>query len=253
MAMDKICLGMYGTSKQQTNNPKTQVCKSKQVFFKVSEVNDFDWSEQVTNRKFLNAVCGLGNEKATDKAQGLIASAAFHGLIDRNAYSITLTPQKLAGDISHDPGLPSERSKEEIMRTSFLTIGGWDEQDYTGDIYWFGTGDKWDQVLSGFKIGNTDIVGSYDLPPVIFEMGYPYIGFSPDYFDKISNTISRSVPNMKCSSGEHWGMCSVANMQCDRLGLDEILTFTINKHDFTIPLENLAVDVVQDGTDYCIM
>ena len=216
-------------------------------------MNDFDWSEQVTNKKFLNAICGLGNEKATETSQGMVASAAFAGLIDRNAYSITLVPQKLAGDIAHSPELPDERSHDEIMRTSFLTIGGWDEQDYTGDIYWFATGDKWDQVLSGFKIGNTDIVGNYDLPPVIFEAGYPYIGFSPDYFDKVSNVISRSVRNMRCSSGEHWGMCSVANRSCDRLDLSDILTFTINKHEFTIPLENIATNVKQNGTEYCIM
>lgn len=156
-----------------------------------------------------------------------------------------MVPQKLAGDISHDPDLPSERSHEEIMRTSFLTIGGWDEQDYTGDIYWFGTGDKWDQVLSGFKIDNSEIVGAYDLPPVIFETGYPYIGLSPDYFDRVSNIITRSFHNMRCSTGEHWGMCSVAGRSCDQLGLDQILTFTINQHDFTIPLENLATNVKQ--------
>ena len=41
-----------------------------------------------------------------------------------------------------------------IMRTSFLTIGGWDQEDYTGNITWFPTGEGWNQTLTEFKFGN---------------------------------------------------------------------------------------------------
>jgi len=32
-----------------------------------------------------------------------------------------------------------ETGDEYVMRTSFLTLGGWDERDYTGEIAWFKT------------------------------------------------------------------------------------------------------------------
>ena len=40
-----------------------------------------------------------------------------------------------------------------IMKTSFLTIGGWDQEDYKGNITWFPTDEMvdvrgWDQKLT---------------------------------------------------------------------------------------------------------
>lgn len=65
------------------------------------------------------------------------------------------------------------------MATSFLTLGGWDEGDYKGEIAWFRTGGHWNQTLTKFSVDGTDIIQSYDMTPVIFETGYPYIGLSP--------------------------------------------------------------------------
>ena len=36
-------------------------------------------------------------------------------------------------------GVDFDMSEEQLMRTSFLTLGGWDERDYSGDIVWFDT------------------------------------------------------------------------------------------------------------------
>jgi len=67
-----------------------------------------------------------------------------------------------------------------------LTLGGWDEKDYSGEIVWFtGANHNWDQVMQGFSIDDTEIVPSTDMPAVIFETGYPYIGLSPDYYEKV--------------------------------------------------------------------
>jgi hypothetical protein len=53
-----------------------------------------------------------------------------------NTYSIQLVPQKLA----RKPAVSDiETGDEYVMRTSFLTLGGWDERDYTGEIAWFKT------------------------------------------------------------------------------------------------------------------
>ena len=44
-----------------------------------------------------------------------------------------------------------------MLRTSFLTLGGWSEGDYSGDIVWFNTTDEngWNQTSGGLKIGDT--------------------------------------------------------------------------------------------------
>ena len=76
-----------------------------------------------------------------------------------------------------------------LRRTSFLTLGGWDEDDYVGDIIWFPTGDGWNQTLSEFKIDGEIISQSYDLTTVMFETGYPYIGLSENYYDKVANVL----------------------------------------------------------------
>lgn len=56
---------------------------------------------------------------------------------------------------------------------------------------------------------------------------------------------------MECTKGHHWGMCRVANRRCDELTLNFDLKFTMNDHEFTVPLENIAVYVNQTGTMYC--
>ena len=49
-----------------------------------------------------------------------------------------------------------------MMRTSFLTLGGWSEDDYNGEITWFDLpkdSHGWNQTVSGFTFGDTDIFG----------------------------------------------------------------------------------------------
>ena len=77
------------------------------------------------------------------------------------------------------------------MATSFLTLGGWDEQDYSGEIAWFRTrrGGSWNQTMTTFEFDGTTIIDAYDITPIIFEVGYPYIGLSPQYYDKVANIL----------------------------------------------------------------
>ena len=95
LSMDTMCLAMYGNRKQ-TGNPSTTVCNENQLFFLVNEQEEWDWGARATDNKHIDAVCGLGHEKASSKAQGFVARAAHEGLIKRNAYSVTFVPQKLA-------------------------------------------------------------------------------------------------------------------------------------------------------------
>lgn len=106
------------------------------------------------------------------------------------------------------------------MRTSFLTLGGWSDKDYTGNITWFNTGGSWNQTLTSFKIDGSTILEKYDLAPVIFEVGYPFIGLGPEQYDKVAAILERKYHNMNCTKGEHWGVCRVKDQTCESLGLN---------------------------------
>ena len=86
-----------------------------------------------------------------------------------------------------------------------MTLGGWDEKDYTGDIEWMGTGDGWNQTLTSFTVDGQSIVQSYDLVSVMFELGYPYIGMSQRFYERFSDAISNNIRDINCTQGKHWG------------------------------------------------
>jgi hypothetical protein len=76
----------------------------------------------------------------------------------------------------------------------------------------------------------SEIISEYDLAPVIFESGYPFIGLSPQYYDKVANILERKYRNMNCTKGEHWGVCRVKDQTCEALGLSQMLSFTIGDY-----------------------
>ena len=117
------------------------------------------------------------------RAQGWLARATHLNYLKHNIYSITLVPQKLALPIAADPTVPADRTEEELMMTSFLTIGGWDWKDYSGNITWFEAADSWNQTLTEFKVDDATIARESDRVSVMFEIGYPFIGLSSTYFD----------------------------------------------------------------------
>ena len=82
----------------------------------------------------------------------------------------------------------------------------------------------------------------------MFETGYPYIGMTQIYFDKFQAILERSVPNINCTKVEHFGFCRVKD-KCENVNQE--LTITIRDYDFTIPLENIAVQSNYLGRDYC--
>ena len=78
-----------------------------------------------------------------------------------------------------------------MLKTSFLTLGGYDERDYQGEIVWFNTtiGNGWNQTISSFKFGDEIITDSYSDVTAIFETGYPYIGLSEEYYDQVAEIL----------------------------------------------------------------
>lgn len=139
------------------------------------------------------------------------------------------------------------------MKTSYLTLGGWDEQDYVGEIRWMDTGDSWNQTLSNFKFNDETIANEYDLVQIQFEVGYPYIGMSSRFYDKIAETLNSNVRGMECENfdDEHWGVCRAKGKKCEQLNLEYQLLFTINDYEFSIPLKNIAVNLNETDDDYC--
>lgn len=171
-----------------------------------------------------------------------MARAVRNNKLKYNAYSIRLVPQSLALPIAKSPTVPADRSPEELLMTSFLTLGGWDDEDMKGDIAWLPAGDGWNQTLSKMTLDGKTIVDEYDVAPVMFETGYPYIGMTQRFFDIFSVDIRQSVPNMDCEAGSHWGICRVKD-KCENVDLSQKLEFTIGDYDFTLPLQNIATYV----------
>lgn len=192
LAADDMCLGMFG-NKKQYENPETTVCMANQIFLLAEGQSDWNWGARATDGKHIDAVCGLGKEKSSMNAQGWLARAAHSDKIKHVAYSITLVPQKLALPIAMDPTIPSDRTEEELMQTSFLTLGGYDEKDLAGPVTWFDAKHTWNQTLTEFSFDGRPIIESYEQAQVMIETGYPYIGMTEQYFDKIADYLKQSV------------------------------------------------------------
>ena len=113
-AKDFTCLSMMGTKKQASDD-QTKVCNRDQKFFMVNNMTEWDWDGRVAHNYYADAVCGLGKEKASNDSESFIARAVYNEDIKRNAYSVTLVPQKLALPIAMDPSLPRDRKEKKLM------------------------------------------------------------------------------------------------------------------------------------------
>ena len=249
MASDSTCIGMFGNSRQ-FHNTETTLCLENQAFFLVHNQTDWDWSAKATDVNHLDAVCGLGKEKSSMRAKGFLARAAHLDYLKHNIYSITLVPQELALPVANLGTVPADRTEEELMATSFLTIGGWDWTDYNGNITWFEARESWNQTLTEFSIGGNTLIDESDQVEVMYDIGYPFIGLANRYYDEVERILSE-VRGMECLRGQHWGICRVPDRKCDEIGLDQELSFKINNNDFTIPLKNIAVYVNVTGQYFC--
>ena len=139
------------------------------------------------------------------------------------------------------------------MKTSFLTLGGFDERDHQGEIAWYNTteGNGWNQTISGFKFGDEIITDSFSNVTAVFETGYPYIGLSEEYFDQVAEILVRDMPSVECKKGEHWGICRVPDLECSEIKFDTDIELAIGDRAFTMPLDNMATYVNQSGNFYC--
>jgi len=101
------------------------------------------------------------------------------------------------------------------MATSFLTLGGWDWNDYSGNITWFDALHSWNQTLTELKLDDASIIQEYDHVNVMFEIGYPFIGLNDRFYGTVSDILERQVSGLECKKGKHWGICRVPNTKCE--------------------------------------
>ena len=73
--------------------------------------------------------------------------------------------------------------------------------------------------MTEFSLGGETIADESDKVEVAYEIGYPFIGLSDRYFDKVEQTLAK-VRGMECMRGKHWGICRVPDRKCDEVELD---------------------------------
>ena len=76
---------------------------------------------------------------------------------------------------------------------------------------WMHTGDSWNQTLTDFTYDGQTIIQSIDLVSVMIELGYPYIGMSERFYDRMADALTGRNREVECDKGDHWGQCRVAN------------------------------------------
>ena len=137
------------------------------------------------------------------------------------------------------------------MNVSYLSLGGWDEDDLASDIVWYSAQHTWNQTLTELKFNGITIADYHDYTHVSFEIGYPYIGLSERYYDRLASYLMEGNMNVNCTKGEHWGLCRVPDTKCTELPLNQLIEVTIENHKFTIPLQNIASYVNVSDHYFC--
>ena len=136
------------------------MCNTGQPFFYANNLISSDWTYPYNRHSNVNSICGFGKDTASARSTSFISKAVANGDLSANVYSVSLDPHlastsatrwmyqmKIAeGELSeneaHSPihlgRKPYEFSLENV---STLNMGGYDENDLVGDIYWYDTSD----------------------------------------------------------------------------------------------------------------
>ena len=127
-AADRLCVG----SIDPKVDDHTTICLPSATFTMVTKVIDWRWSGRANAGKHIDSTCGLGKEPASKRSQSWFAKSVYLGLFKNNTYSIALAPQS----VQDAPYKFGETKEEAEKRSSYLTLGGWDDNDKVGSIIW---------------------------------------------------------------------------------------------------------------------
>ena len=128
---------------------------------------------------------------------------------------------------------------------SYLTLGGWDEKDITGDVAWFDTSKSqgvWNATMTDFRIGDVKNMHTTK-SKVTFQTGYPFIGLPTAAHQLIESTLKTHNPDFNCVLAPDYGVCRLKYRKCREVDIPSNITIAIENYDFNIPINNLLVDL----------
>lgn len=164
-------------------------------------------------------------------------------------------------------------------RYAHLTIGGWNEQDMSGDIEWYNSTAF--ESLKSWKITITNMtLDKYNLleapavdPPAQeygedavdvdtefmsyghFNSGYPFIGVDPYVADLVKDDLKYFRPDVECTYNAEknpWAICYWQDI-CDPDIFNGVnLTFSFGSNaTYVLPTSQLMINYTMNSVQYC--
>lgn len=168
-AEDTVCLG--------------DVCLESYPFYYATAQTWWDFrldDDGGTSQNYVGGICGLGKELPTKESRSFLARAEDEGLVADNVYAVNMSPHKYG--------------------KSYLTIGGYYDFDYKGDLFWYAVprnAKEWSLKVPSIKLGDSEYYPSVkgDLKNAgfkgNFQTGYPYIGLPEGTFEQVKYHFMR--------------------------------------------------------------
>ena len=135
---------------------------------------------------------------------------------------------------------------------SYLTVGGWDRDHSLGEPAWFDTSseDTWTSKVTDFKIDLFD--GTHNTgDSVLFQIGYPYISLPQGPYRLFISTLQHYQPLFACDRLPDYSVCRIRNVKCSEIDIPNKMTITVENYDFSIPINNLLIDITHNDKEYC--
>ena len=144
-----------------------------------------------------------------------------------------------------------------------MTIGGYDTNDFVGNLTWFDTSATESWNLTGSVLAVAD---EMNLNPngtdfeIEVQAGYPYIGLPTFSFKSLTELMSQTlnpdnVANFYCNDNGQYGgrsQCYWKSTYCSSvITNDYVLDLTINDNTFSIPIKNLLGDSMVNSRHDC--
>lgn len=122
-----------------------------------------------------------------------------------------------------------------------------------GEPAWFDASsskDSWTLSVTDFKIDSFDDVHNTG-GTVLFQTGYPYISLPASPYRLFVSTLEKYYPNFACDRLPDYSVCRIRNVKCSEIDIPSKITITVENYDFTIPINNLLVDIEHNNKEYC--
>ena len=104
--------------------------------------------------------------------------------------------------------------------------------------------------MTDFKIDSFDDVHNTG-GTVLFQTGYPYISLPTGPYRLFVSTLEKYYPNFACDRLPDYSVCRIRNVKCSEIDIPSKITITVENYDFTIPINNLLVDIEHNNKEYC--